>query len=111
MVYFDSNMSCGKYGLKHSREVYKLPDICDIMDGCGVSAALVYASEAKDCEPEYGNNTLYERIKSNPRFYGCYTIMPGITGCFLSPSAVIEDMAAKEMGAARIFPKSHNYNR
>ena len=109
MVYFDSNVSCGKYGLKHEREIYKLNDILDVMDSCGISAALLYASEAKDCEPKYGNDILYEKIKSNPRFYGCYTLMPGITGCFLSPDEVIEDIAAKDMRAARIFPKSHNY--
>jgi len=109
MVYFDSNVSCGKYGLKPRQEAYKLNDISDIMDSCGISAALLYASEAKDCEPQYGNDILCDRIRNNPRFYGCFTIMPDATGCFLSPDDVIEDMAAKDMRAARIFPKSHNY--
>lgn len=109
MVYFDSNVSCGKYGLKPQREAYKLSDISDIMDSCGISAALLYAAEAKDCEPEYGNNILYERIKDNPRFYGCFTIMPGVTGCFFSAEDAVADLQAKGMVAARIFPRSHGY--
>lgn len=109
MVYFDANVSCGKYGLKPMREIWQLDGIEDVLDSCGISAALIYASEAKDCEPEYGNNILYERIKDNPRFCGCYTVMPGITGCFLTPDRVIADIKAKDMKAARIFPRSHNY--
>ena len=109
MVYFDSNVSCGKYGLKPQREAYKLSDISNIMDSCGISATLIYAAEAKDCEPEYGNNILYERIKDNPRFYGCYTLMPGITGCFSGAEDAVADLQAKGIAAARIFPRSHSY--
>lgn len=109
MVFFDSNLSCGKHGLKHPREIWKLDDIENVMASCGISAALVFADEARDCEPQYGNDVLYERIKDNPCFYGCYTIMPGITGCFKSPNDVISDIKEKDMKAVRIFPKSHNY--
>ena len=35
--------------------------------------------------------------------------MPGITGCFTSAVDAIADLKTKDMRAARIFPKSHNY--
>jgi len=111
IVYFDSNVCVGKRGLKDYREIWRSEDILDAMDHAGISGALVFAGWSKDYAPDYGNQRLIEEIeKSGNRFYGCYTIVPGYTGCFKKPDEIIPDLKAKNMVAAKMFPKTHCYS-
>lgn len=110
LSYFDSNVCIGKRGTKHAREIWKTEDILSVMDRTGINCALAYSGCAKDYSPEYGNALLYDEIAKNERFYGCYTIMPGYTGCFLLPQNAIDDLRAKKMVAAIMFPQTHAYS-
>lgn len=109
-IYFDSNVCIGKRGPIDPRELWRSEDFLAAMDQAGISGALVYSGWAKDYAPAYGNELLAEELKKYPRFYGCYTIGPGITGSFLPPEEIIADMRAKNMVAAKMFPVTQFYS-
>lgn len=110
LSFFDCNVCLGKRGPKHPLEMWKTEDILAEMERCGISAALCYAGPAKDYSPRYGNEWLYEELKKSPKLYGCYTVCPNQAGEFMEPAEMIADMRAKDMRAARMFPKSHGYS-
>lgn len=109
LTYFDSNVCVGKRGRKDYRELWRSRDILNVMDRTGISAALVYAGWAKDYAPLYGNERLMQELEISPRFYGCYTIMPGDAGNFPSAEDFVSDMRKKGMVAAKMFPVTHYY--
>ncbi len=109
LIYFDSNVCIGKRGLKDYREIWKSEDILASMDRAGIAGALVYAGEARDYAPDYGNERLSEELKKYPRFYGCYVIAPGYTGMCKKPDEIIADLKSKKMVAARMFPDTHRF--
>ena len=110
LIYFDSNVCIGKRGPKDSREIWKSEDILKALDHAGIAGALVYTGWARDYAPVYGNERLYEELKNNPRFYGCYVIAPGYTGSFLKPDEFIADLKAKGAVAAKMFPATHCFS-
>lgn len=110
LITFDSNVGVGKHGLKHKLELWRTEDVLNVMDQCGVNAALVYSGWSKDYAPGYGNERLVEELKKSDRLYGCYTVMPNLLNDFLDPYQVIEDIKQKGFVASKMFPRSHRFN-
>ena len=110
LIYFDSNICIGKRGPKDAREIWKSEDILASMDRAGISGALVYSGWAKDYAPAYGNERLAEELTKFDRFYGLYAIGPGYTGSFLLPDEIVDDMRAKHMVAAIMFPAAQYFS-
>ena len=110
LSYFDCNANIGKRGPKLKREPWRTEEVIASLERTGIAGAVVYAAWSKDYSPTYGNERLVEEIKKSDRLYGCYTIMPGYCGIFLTPEEMIADFRAKGMVAAKMFPASHYYN-
>ena len=110
IVFFDSNVCVGKRGLKHRLEIWRTEDIVSVMDQCGVSAALVCSGWSKDYAPLYGNERLRQELLKSGRLWGCYTILPNSFTDAYEPDELVDNLRSIGMIAAKMFPKSHNYD-
>ena len=110
MNYFDCNAFIGRPA---RREIF-LPaptavDILSEMDYCGVEKALVWHAAQLDASQQAGNELLTAAIQSQPRLYGCMTIMPNQAKEFPPFEEFNKIMRQSRMVALRAFPIDHHY--
>jgi predicted TIM-barrel fold metal-dependent hydrolase len=107
--FFDCNVTLGRVGYKHPRQPWRGDDILKEMNRCGIAGALVYHGLAKVYSPNYGNQLLEAELRKSPRFFGCWAVLPHHMGDFPEPEELLVKMREKNIVAAKIFPKSHNF--
>ncbi len=109
MKYFDSFAFLGKRQLESEEELWTKSDVIELMDRCGIDAALVYHTMARDYAPIFGNQELIKILKEEPRLFGCYVAMPHFTGEMPPPDVWLEDFNKNKFKAVKIFPQTHKF--
>lgn len=79
------------------------------MDRCGITEALVYASQARMAHPEDGNRLLMKTIQGYDRLHACWVVMPPGTGEQPAPKNLVAQMREQNVRAVRMFPAEHNF--
>ncbi len=109
MKYFDSYAFIGKRPLESEEELWTKSDVMQLMDRCGIDAALVYHTMARDYAPAFGNQELLGILKDEPRLFGCYVAMPHFTGEMPPPDVWLKDFKKNNFKAVKIFPSTHKF--
>jgi predicted TIM-barrel fold metal-dependent hydrolase len=109
MPYFDSYAFIGKRTLEDPEELWSRAHVLDLMNRCGIDAALVYHTLARDYEPNFGNQLLQQEMKDEPRFFGCYVAIPSVTGEMAPPETWIPRLRDENFYAVKIFPKTYHF--
>ena len=109
MQYFDSFSFFGKRPVEDTEEPWSREHVLDLMNRCGIDAAMVYHSLAKEYNPNYGNRVLLEEIANEPRFFGCYVGMPHFTDEMAEPDVWVPNLRENGYYAVKLFPKKHGY--
>jgi hypothetical protein len=77
---FDSNVFLGPIPLRHDDTPDDVPRLLAVMDGNGISRALVTHGLAKWQHPAIGNRLVIEETKGVDRLAPCWVVMPSIAG-------------------------------
>lgn len=109
MQYFDAFAFIGKRQVEDLEEPWSRRHVLDLMNRCGIDAALVYHTLSRDYDPNFGNQLLQQEIKDEPRFFGCYVAIPSITGEMAPPAVWVPQLRAANFYAVKIFPKTYNF--
>lgn len=105
MHYFDSYAFIGKRPVEDTEELWSHEHVVTLMNRCGIHAALVYHTLAKEYDPNVGNQYLTEIIQNEPRFFACYVALPHHTGEMPEPKKWLDSLPADQPFAVKIFPK------
>jgi len=109
ITYIDCLAGIGKMGPKDVLIPWTKEALLDEMLYCGIHGALVYHNVAREYDPAYGNAMLMDEIEHEPRLLPCWVVMPHQTGEMPPGAALVEEMLARNVRAARMYPKGHNY--
>jgi predicted TIM-barrel fold metal-dependent hydrolase len=108
-IYLDCNAMVGKRGPKDAESRYETEVLLDEMAYCGIHAALIAHSTAKEYDPSFGNRMLLNELRKSPRLMGLWTVMPSHTGEFADARDCVREMTDNGIRAAKMYPRSHHY--
>ncbi|MDE3056493.1 MAG: amidohydrolase family protein [Bacteroidota bacterium] len=108
-IYFDCYAMIGKRGPKDVEAQYETEVLLEEMEWCGIHAALIAHSTAKEYDPMYGNRMLTRELRKSPRLYGAWAVMPHHTGEMPAPKELVEEMRDNNIRAAAMYPRAHRY--
>lgn len=108
-IFIDANVMVGRQGLKDVMNRHETEDLLAEMEWCGIQGALVAHALGKEYTPTYGNMRLLRELKKSPRLYGVWSVMPHHTGEMPPPREVIREMRARNVRAAKMYPRLHHY--
>lgn len=106
--FFDCNMRIGRAGVIRPEHILDAQGLLNEMDYAGIESALVYHVWSQEWDAGGGNNQLIEELNTCGRFYPCFVPLPHATEELGSPPEFAADLRHRH-GAARLYPKAHNY--
>lgn len=109
ITYFDCYASIGKMGPKDELTPWTKEALLDEMLHCGIHAALVENSVAREYDPAYGNQKLIGEIQNERRLFPAWVVLPHQTGEMPIGPELVEQMLRHDVRAARIYPKGQNF--
>lgn len=110
LEFFDCNCSFGMRAIVNPGSFYKLEDLTDNMEHCGIKRALVYHSMAREYNPMVGNDMLMKEIEGHPSLYPVWVVMPHYTDEFYTPNELIYNMKSQRVRAVKMFPSPADQN-
>ncbi|MBI3944373.1 MAG: amidohydrolase family protein [Armatimonadetes bacterium] len=108
-LYFDSNAWVGPRGAIDPLEKWRVADVVDELQHCGIHGALVTHNMARSYDCAFGNRRLLEEIADQPRLFGCAVLLPHHAGEMDPPRRLVGQLRARGFVAARLCPKQHRY--
>lgn len=106
--FFDVNARIGRAGAVRPEHILEPRRLLEEMDYCGIERALVFHAWAREWDAPSGNRKLLEEIAGFQRLHPCYCLLPHATAEMPPPEVVAADLKARQ-GAARLYPKDHQY--
>lgn len=110
MKLFDSNCLLGRRTV-HTSSLRQPTDTAALlaeMDRLGIAEALVCHATAIDGHPAEGNRRLLAETADQPRLHPCWVLLPS-SGEMPPPDALVGQMRAHGVRAARLCPQVHHY--
>ena len=107
--FFDCNMRIGRAGVVRPEHILDASGLLNEMEYAGISSALIYHAWALEWDPVGGNARLATEIDQCGWFYPCCVALPHATQELPSPAAFAADLQARR-GAARLYPRAHNWS-
>lgn len=102
---FDCNLMVGRPAALATCDREVTPDaLLEQLAGLGVRRALVSHVVAKEYHPSVGNAQLLEALAGQPELLPCWVVLPHHTREMPEPEALIAQMLASGVRAARIYP-------
>jgi predicted TIM-barrel fold metal-dependent hydrolase len=109
MDFFDCNVFIGLPDRRPVVPVRTVAELLAAMDRAGVDEALVWHIAQHDATPHVGNRLLTEAIQSQPRLWGCWSMLPNQAREFPAPAQLFRKMEAARVKAIRVFPSDHKF--
>ncbi len=109
MEFFDCNVFIGLPDRRPVAPVRTVDGLLEAMDRAGVGKALVWHIAQHDATPHVGNPLLTEAIQSQPRLWGCWSMLPNQAREFPPPSQLFKEMKEGRVKAIRVFPTDHKF--
>jgi len=110
IMFLDCNVSVGKSGYKHPRQLWRTEDIVQEMERCGISGALISHGVSKMHSPRHGNELLEAELAKSRRLLGAWVALPDHAGDFADPQTMISMMQQRGIHAVKLFPTTHQYD-
>jgi predicted TIM-barrel fold metal-dependent hydrolase len=108
--FFDSNCWIGRVNNRGPVYMRTVGDLMGSMDSCGIEKAMVSHALARYSHPRIGNELLLQEIANQKRLVGCFVLLPHGTGELGRLEDYVENMIARGVRAARIFPESQRFS-
>jgi len=108
--FFDCNCSIGRTGYPHLLDISDVQGLKREMEIAGIEQALVYHSIARDAHPPLGNSLLLEKIKDRKEFHPVWVVIPHHTDEMDKPRQLLQEMKAKGIKAARMYPTRNHHS-
>jgi len=80
------------------------------MRHCSISGALVSHRLSVTYDPMYGNRLLCREIAHSPGLFPLWNVIPDSTGQFPAPDALLKEMAACDVRAVTLSPKTNGWD-
>ncbi len=106
IVYFDSFASVGKRMGSLQNLIYNFEDVSSELRRCGIAAALLTHTLARDYDPVVGNKTLVEEFGGRKNFVPCFVLRPDDLGEFPPIEKYLDEY---EVRAVKLYPRTHLY--
>ncbi len=109
---FDANCMLGRIIAPKPEFPLSVDALVATMDDFEIGEALVYHASSKEFHPADGNRLLLEEIASCRRLHAMWVVMPSHTGEFPGGPGLVDEMLARGVRAARVFPHPdlHNFS-
>lgn len=107
--YFDSLAIIGPRGPIDPLEQWRVEDVVDELEHCGIHGALVTHGLAREYDPTFGNARLLEEIAGQPRLFACAVLLPSHTGEMPAPEKLVPRLRADGFVAAKLHPRLHRF--
>jgi uncharacterized protein len=108
LPFYDCNCMIGVRQWRHPVQPQTLDDFREDFAYYDIQAALVYHAAAREYAPEHGNRLLLRETGGDPRFIPQWVVLPPQTGEMPAPEELVDEMLARGVRAARLFPRAHN---
>jgi len=108
-TFFDAYVSIGPYLAKHPAQPWRLEDLLDEMRHCSVAGALVSHRLSVAYDPMYGNRLLSRMLEGRENLFPIWNVMPDRTGQFPAPAALLDEMAARDVRAVTLHPRTNRW--
>ena len=110
VTHFDCFAMVGRRQPHDEFEVWRVDDLLDEMDHCGIHAALVTHETARRYDPAFGNAELMEAISGSERLYPCWVLIPHENGEMGDGSTIVKEMQEAGVRAAKFCPAHHKFH-
>jgi hypothetical protein len=107
---FDANCILGRIIAPQPGFPLSVEDLLAVMDDFQIAEALVYHALSKEHHPAVGNRILMDQIASCDRLHAVWVVMPSHTGEFPPEEQLVDQMLARGVRAARVFPHPDRHN-
>ncbi len=105
-------LDCNAFIGLPSKAVYGPAETADAlvakMDDAGIDRALVWHIAQHDCSVQDGNRILAEAIRGHDRLFGCWSVLPPVTGEMIG-DGFFGQMKRDRVVALRAFPEQHRF--
>lgn len=111
MIYFDCCCEIGPRNEKDPAAPWSVDDVLAWMDHCGIDGALVVHTLSIQDDPVHARKRLKDEISRAPkRLFPVWVLLPPDAGDFEGTAdELLVAMAAENVCAVKLFPKTHNY--
>jgi len=110
LALFDANCMLGRIIAPKPGFPLSVGELLAVMDDFGIAEALVYHSLSKEYHPAEGNEVLLKEIGGVGRLHPMWVVMPSHTGEFPDERELADQMFARGVRAARVFPHVDSQN-
>ena len=108
MEFFDGNVAMGLPFNGGYQPAETADELLREMDNRGIQKALVWHCAQTNNFPGDGNRLLAEGIAGRERLWGCWTILPPVTGEVITPD-FFAAMKRDRIAVLRAFPERHRF--
>ena len=109
MYLFDTNCAVGTWPT--DRVAYETVDeLLSEMDRLGIDRALVSHTLGQHLDPPQANRILMRELAGHDRLLPCWTLLPLSCGEMGTLAELLEELAAADVRAVRLYPRAHSYS-
>jgi hypothetical protein len=104
VAFYDANCQIGRYNFRvEGAPQGAIPELVADMREHDIARRLVYHAVAKEYDVATGNMRLLEEVMGHPDLAPCWTVTTWVTGEAPAPDALIVELQARNVRAARFF--------
>ncbi len=108
--YWDAFTLIGPREYKHPAARWSLEHLCEDMEYCSISSAMVLSTQSVFFDPFFGNLELSRQLEKFPNLHPIWNVMPAIGNEFPTPKDLLRKMHEKQVKAVSIFPKTNGWD-
>jgi len=108
--YWDAFTYPGPRERKHPAQPWSLDHLREQMDQCSIAAAMVLSTQSVLYDPHLANLALSRQLTKTERLHAIWNVMPSIGGEFPPPERLLQEMAAWNVRAVSVFPKTNGWD-